>query len=178
MRQQHSSPIEAIVLKRTDLGEADRVLTLLTPTKGKFHAIAKGIRRPISKKAGHIELLSHCQLHVAVGRNLDIVTQAEGIENFLHVRSDLWHMTCGFYLVELVDRFLEEHTPHHEVYNLLLEALRVLDADAIDLEQQQTAGTLPAGQKHERTQLLLRYFEIYLLTYIGYEPVLRTCAHC
>ena len=64
MRQQHSYPIEAIILKRTDLGEADRVLTLFTPNKGKFHAIAKGIRRPISKKAGHLELLSHDPLHI------------------------------------------------------------------------------------------------------------------
>jgi DNA repair protein RecO (recombination protein O) len=178
MRQEHSYSTEAIILKRSDLGEADRILTLFTPYKGKFHAIAKGIRRPISKKAGHIELLSHCQLHAAVGRNLDIVTQAEGIENFLHVRSDLWHMTCGFYLAELVDRFLEEHTPHHEVYNLLLEALRVLDIDAVEIEQQRAEGTLTPGQEHGRTQLLLRYFEIYLLSYIGYEPVLRTCAHC
>ena len=178
MRQERSYSTEAIILKRSDLGEADRILTLFTPYKGKFHAIAKGIRRPISKKAGHIELLSHCQLHVAVGRNLDIVTQAEGIENFLHVRNDLWHMTCGFYLAELVDRFIEEHTPHHEVYNLLLEGLRALDADAVELQQQRVGGMLSAGQEHGRTQLLLRHFEIYLLSYIGYEPVLRTCAHC
>lgn len=178
MRQEHSYSTEAIILKRSDLGEADRILTLFTPYKGKFHAVAKGIRRPISKKAGHIELLSHCRLHVAVGRNLDIVTQAESIENFLRVRTDLWHMTCGFYLAELVDRFIEEHTPHQEVYNLLLEALRVLDTDAVELQRQREAGTLPAGQEHGRTQLLLRYFEIYLLSYIGYEPVLRSCAHC
>jgi DNA repair protein RecO (recombination protein O) len=178
MRQQHSYSTEALVLKRSDLGEADRILTLFTPYKGKFHAVAKGIRRPISKKAGHIELLSHCRLHVAVGRNLDIVTQAESIESFLHVRSDLWHMTCGFYLAELVDRFIEEHTPHQEVYNLLLESLRELDTDAIEVQQQRAAGTLPPGQEHARTQLLLRYFEIYLLSHIGYEPVLRTCAHC
>lgn len=178
MRQQHSYSTEALVLKRSDLGEADRILTLFTPYKGKFHAVAKGIRRPISKKAGHIELLSHCRLHVAVGRNLDIVTQAESIESFLHVRSDLWHMTCGFYLAELVDRFIEEHTPHQEVYNLLLESLRELDTDAIEVQQQRAAGTLPPGQEHGRTQLLLRYFEIYLLSHIGYEPVLRTCAHC
>ena len=52
MRQQHSYAIEAIVLKRTDLGEADRILTIFTPHKGKFHAIAKGIRRPSAKKRG------------------------------------------------------------------------------------------------------------------------------
>jgi DNA repair protein RecO (recombination protein O) len=177
MRQQRTYSTEAIILKRTDLGEADRILTLFTPYKGKYHAIAKGIRRPVSKKAGHIELLSHCRLHVAVGRNLDIVTQAESIENFLHVRTDLWHMTCGFYLAELVDRFVEERTSHLDVYNLLLEALRTLDADAEEL-QQRVAEALPADQEHGRTQLLLRHFEIYLLSYIGYEPVLRQCAHC
>src|SRR5436309_3841332 len=178
MRHQRSYCTEAIILKRTDLAESDRIVTLFTPGKGKYHAIAKGTRRPVSKLAGHLELLSRSQLQLALGRNLDIVTQAEGIENFLHVRSDLWHMTCGFYLAELVDRFLEERTPHHEVYNLLLEALRFLDADAVEIEQQRAEGTLTAGQEHGRTQLLLRHFEIYLLSYIGYEPVLRTCAHC
>ena len=97
MRQQRSYPIEAIVLKRTDIGEADRILTLFTPNRGKMRAVAKGIRRPISKKAGHLELLNRSQLQIALGRNLDIVTQAEGRENFLHLRSELWHMTCGFY---------------------------------------------------------------------------------
>ena len=106
MRHQRSYSTEAITLKRTDLGEADRIVTLFTPGKGKYHAIAKGTRRPVSKLAGHLELLSRSQLQLALGRNLDIVTQAEGRENFLHLRSDLWHMTCGFYLAELVDRFV------------------------------------------------------------------------
>jgi DNA repair protein RecO (recombination protein O) len=181
MRQQHSYPIEAIILKRTDLGEADRVLTLFTPTKGKFHAIAKGIRRPISKKAGHLELLSHSQLQLALGRNLDIITQAEVRENFLLLRTELWHMTCGLYLAELVDRFIEDHTKHPEVYNLMLEMLRNLEADVIERQQRKlndTALAAGAGQEHLRTNLLLRYFEIHLLSYIGYEPAFRKCAHC
>lgn len=179
MRQQHSYSIEALVLKRIDLGEADRVLTLFTPTKGKFHAIAKGIRRPISKKAGHLELLSHSQLQVALGRNLDIITQAEVRENFLLLRNELWHMTCGLYLAELVDRFVEDNTQHPEVYNLMLEMLRSIEADVIELQQRKQKGTLlAAGQEHVRTNLLLRYFEIHLLAYIGYEPAFRKCAHC
>jgi len=76
MRQQHSYSTEAIVLKRSDLGEADRILTLFTPGKGKFHAVAKGTRRPVSKLAGHLDLLCRSQLQMALGRNLDIVTQA------------------------------------------------------------------------------------------------------
>jgi DNA repair protein RecO (recombination protein O) len=181
MRQQRSYPIEAIVLKRTDIGEADRILTLFTPNKGKMRAVAKGTRRPISKKAGHLELLNRSQLQLALGRNLDIVTQAEGRENFLHLRSELWHMTCGFYLAEMVDRFVEDSTPHLDIYALLLEALRYLNADASALQQQRTQNAeLQSEQVDEygHTRLLLRYFELHLLSAIGYEPSLQNCAHC
>jgi len=178
MREHRSYPTEVIVLKHTDLGEADRILTLLTPYKGKIRAIAKGSRRPISKKAGHLELLCHSQLQIAVGRNLDIVTQAQATENFFHLRNELWHMTCGFYLVELVDRFIEDDTEHQDVYNLLLGSLRVLDIDAEEAQKRRMQGTPPSESDRDRTRLLLRYFEMYLLSFIGYEPVLRICAHC
>jgi DNA repair protein RecO (recombination protein O) len=177
MRQQRSYSTEAIILRHTDLGEADRILTLMTPYKGKVRAIAKSVRRPSSKKAGHLELLCYSQLQIAVGRNLDIVTQAQASENFFHLRNELWHMTCGFYLAELVDRFIEDDTPHPDVYNLLLLALRVLDADAKELQEQRVPGVTLEHDRN-RTRLLLRYFEIYLLSFIGYEPVLRACSHC
>ena len=181
MRQQRSYPIEALVLKRTDIGEADRILTLFTPNRGKMRAVAKGIRRPISKKAGHLELLNRSQLQLALGRNLDIITQAEGRENFLQLRNQLWHMTCGYYLVELVDRFVEDSTPHLDIYAILLEALRYLDADASALQQQRAQSAeinTKLVDEHGHTRLLLRYFEIRLLTAIGYEPVLQQCAQC
>src|SRR5438270_11263386 len=169
MRHQRSYSTEAIILKRTDVGEADRIVTLFTPGKGKYHAIAKGTRRPVSKLAGHLELLSRSQLQVALGRNLDIVTQAEGRENFLHLRSDLWHMTCGFYLAELVDRFAEDSTPHLEIYALLLEALRYLDADASVLQQQRAQNAELKNEQvdeHGHTRLLLHCFELHLLSAI------------
>jgi DNA repair protein RecO (recombination protein O) len=179
MRQQRSYSTEAIILKHTDLGEADRILVLLTPHKGKMRVLAKGVRRPTSKKTGHLEILCHSQLQVAQGRNLDIVTQAQSIEIFPHLRTELWHMTCGFYLAELVERFIEDDTVHLDVYNLLLASLRYLDIDAQALHQQRAQGiSVENVQEQERTRLLLRYFEIDLLSYIGYEPVLQTCAHC
>ena len=188
MREQRSYSTEAIILKQSNLGEADRILTLFTPYKGKFSAIAKGIRRPISKKTGHLELLYHSQLQVAVGRNLDIVTQAQGLESFLHMRDELWHLTCGMYLTELVERFVEENTPHTDVYALLLESLRALEIDAAEVQQQRVQqaqksedGVQQEVQErdmHDRTKLLMRYFEIYLLSSVGYEPVLRSCANC
>jgi DNA repair protein RecO (recombination protein O) len=181
MRQQHSYSTEAIVLKRSDLGEADRIITLFTPHKGKFHTIAKGSRRPVSKLAGHVELLNRSQFQVAVGRNLDIITQAEVRENFLRLRSELWHMTCGFYLAELVDRFVEERVPHADIYTLLLQTLRYLDADADALVQQRrTQEESATSEVHSngKTPLLLRYFELHLLTSVGYAPALKQCASC
>ncbi|QBD81361.1 DNA repair protein RecO [Ktedonosporobacter rubrisoli] len=177
-QQQRSYPIEAVILKHSDLGEADRILTLFTPQKGKFHAVAKGSRRPISRKAGHLDLLTHSQLQMAQGRNLDIVTQAQSIENFLHLRDELWHTTCAFYLAEMVDRFIENDTQHPNVYRLLLEALRGLDSDALALQGQRAQEALSVEDEQSRAQLLTRYFEINLLSYIGYEPVFRVCAHC
>jgi DNA repair protein RecO (recombination protein O) len=184
MRDQRSYSTEAIVLKHTDLGEADRVLTLFTPYRGKFHAIAKGSRRPGSKKAGHLELLCHSQLQVAQGRNLDIITQAQSVESFTHLRSEFWHMTCGFYLAELINRFIEDTsgaTPQamqKNTYALLTLALHALEEDALDMQCRRNEGDERTGQSYDRTQLLLRYFEIDLLSLVGYEPVLRTCAHC
>ena len=76
----HVYSTEAITLRRTDFGEADRILTLFTPTYGKVHAIAKGARRTTSRLAGHLEPFTRTQLLLASGRDLDIVTQAEGRE--------------------------------------------------------------------------------------------------
>lgn len=179
MREQRSYSTESVILKHSDLGEADRIVTLFTPYKGKLHAVAKGVRRPISKKTGHLELLCHSQLQLAVGRNLDIVTQAQTIEPFHHLRLGTWYMTCGGYLSELVDRFIEDDNQHTNVYHLLLEALRALETDAIAVEQQRISdGNQEVDALHTRSQLLLRYFEINLLSLIGYEPVFRSCANC
>ncbi|MBO0780914.1 MAG: DNA repair protein RecO [Ktedonobacteraceae bacterium] len=179
MAQQRSYSLEAVVLKRSDFGEADRVLTLFTPNKGKIRVVAKGIRRLASKKAGHLELLCHTRLQMAQGRNLDIITQAQSIATFPALRneSEIWHMTCAFYLAELVDRFIEDDTPHPNVYRLLLETLHALDADALATKQQRAGGE-PEDALHTRTRLLLCSFEIHLLTYAGYEPGFRACAHC
>ena len=178
MGQPRSYSAEAIVLRHSELGEADRIVTLFTPYRGKIRAVAKGTRRPISKKAGHLELLCYSRLQIAQGRNLDIITQAQLIENFAQLRNQLWHMTCGFYLIELIDRFIEDNARHTDVYNLLLQALRTLEVHAQEAQQRQTQGIADGTAGYDRTQLLLRHFEIYLLSFIGYEPVLLNCAHC
>src|SRR5947209_5448766 len=110
---------EAIVLKGYDYGEADRVLTLYAPEHGKVRAIAKGVRRTKSRKAGHLDLFTRSSLLLATGRQFDIITQAETIETFRAVREDLWLSTCAHYVAELVDGFTAEQLPNYPVYALL-----------------------------------------------------------
>src|SRR3972149_6061937 len=102
---------EAIVLRRADLGEADRLLTLLTPERGKLRVIAKGVRKIASRKSGHVELFNRVSLLMARGRGeLDIVSQAETIEASRPLRDDLLRSTYAHYAAELIERFAEEGT--------------------------------------------------------------------
>lgn len=150
---------EAIVLRQIKLGEADKILTLYSPTVGKLRAVVKGVRRPKSRLGGHVELLTRSQLQVARGLNLDIVTQAQIVESYLGLRDHLPTIGLGIYLADLVDQFTEERLPNAPLYVLLAEALR----------------RLAAPGDHE---LVARYFELHLLDYLGYRPRLRRCAQC
>jgi DNA repair protein RecO (recombination protein O) len=115
------------VLRRQDFGEADRVLTLYSPTLGKVRAIAKGVRRPKSRLGGNVELFTHVNVLVAQGRNLDIVTQAQAVLPFHGIRDDLWKAAYASYAAELVDRFTEERLENRAIFELLLEVLTHLD---------------------------------------------------
>jgi DNA repair protein RecO (recombination protein O) len=150
---------EAIVLRRSDFGEADRLLTVLTPDRGKLKLIAKGARKPISRKSGHVELFSHSQFLVAIGRELDIITQAEMVEPFLSLREDLLRATYAYYIAELVDAFTAERDENRPLFDLLKDALGWLCV-ASDLA------------------LAARYYELHLLGLVGYQPQLFVCGGC
>lgn len=168
---------EAVVLRRTDFGEADRILTLFTPSYGKVRAIAKGARRTTSRLAGHLEPFARTQLLLATGRELDVVTQAEARERLDRLRDDLWHATGAWYVVELVDRFLEDADPHPRLYRLFTSTLRLLDDDA-GRPDAGSAGTATGDAAYMHSWLALRYFELHLLDELGYRPALHTCAGC
>jgi DNA repair protein RecO (recombination protein O) len=150
---------EAIILRRQVFGEADRLLTLYTPDLGKVRVLAKGVRKPTSRKAGHVELFTHATLLIAKGKSLDIVTQADTIDAFLPLRDDLARASCAYYLAELVDRFTEEGEENRRLFELLLRGLFWLG-------------------EAEDTELVLRYFDLGLLDYVGYRPQLFRCVRC
>src|SRR3989338_1922683 len=117
---------EAIIIKKTKLGEADRILTLYTPDLGKIKAVAKGVRRPRSKLAGHLELLTHSLVSLARGRNLDTITGSQTINSFLPIKSDLELAAGALYVTELVNQLTVEHQENRPFFQLLLETMQQL----------------------------------------------------
>lgn len=160
-RRQRLYRTEAIVLKRRDQGEADRLLTVFTPQHGKLVLLGKGVRKTKSRKAGHVELFTHSALLVARGRTWDLVTQADTIESFLAIREDLLRTSYAYYLAELLDGFTQEHDAHPPLFALLKDTLRRL-----------------AGANSEQLPLLARFFELRLLALAGYQPELFRCVEC
>lgn len=150
---------EAIVLRRRDFGEADRLLTLFTRDHGKLRAIAKGARKPQSRKAGHVELFMRSKMLFARGRNLDLITQAELVEAYRPLREELVRLTYASHIAELLDRFTGENDVQPELYHLLADALGWL-AESQDL------------------MLTTRYYELRLLSLVGFQPQLFQCVHC
>ena len=123
----HSYKLQAIVLKRTNFGEADRLVTVFTPDYGKLTLLAKGIRRLTSRKKGHLELFTQVKLQVAVGKNLDLITEAETINSFSKLRQNLNRVRIAYLFSELVNELTAENQEHREVYDLLLANLNQLD---------------------------------------------------
>ena len=117
---------EAIVLRTMELGEADRVLSVLTPRLGKLRVIAKGVRRPRSRIGGGLQPFSDVQLVLAVGRTFDVVTSSSLEDPHLGLRNDLHSTAAAWYVVELVDRFVEGAADSHEAFRLLAQALSAL----------------------------------------------------
>ena len=149
----------AIVIKKTKLGEADRILTLYTPDMGKVQAVAKGVRRPKSKMAGNLELLTHSKVSLARGRNLDIITGSQTIDSFLPLKTDLVLASYGLYIIELVNQFTPDQAEDEALFWLLLETL---------------AGLCSPDNR----ELLLRYFEVKLMDNAGFRPQLQECVSC
>src|SRR5512136_1717133 len=117
---------EAIIIKKTKLGEADRILTLYSPDLGKIQAVAKGARRLRSKLAGHLELLTHSLVSLARGRNLDTIIGSQTINSFLPLKSDLWLTSCALYAAELVNHFTADDIENYPLFQLLRETLKQL----------------------------------------------------
>jgi DNA repair protein RecO (recombination protein O) len=153
---------EAIVLRTHKLGEADRIITLLTRERGKIRAVAKGVRRTKSKFGARLEPFSRVDLLVFEGKSLDIITQAESLNAYgqdLALDYSLW--TAGQTMLETADRLTPEDSISAEAqYLLLVGALR----------------TLVTGE--HASSLVLDAYLLRSLSMAGYSPTLNACVIC
>ncbi len=154
-----SQRVEAIVLRHSDWGEADRLLWLFTRELGKVKVVAKGVRKTRSRKAGHLEPFTRVELLLAHGRDLPIITQAEAKDAFLELREDLVRVGYASYIVELLDRFTYEEGENANLYRLLSETLARLNSEP-------------------QPAFAVRYYEIRLLDLVGFRPQLLHCVSC
>ncbi len=149
---------QGVVLRTIRLGEADRIVTMVTRGHGKVRAVAKGVRKTKSRFGSRLEPLSHVSLILYEGRELDIVNQAETLDHFRAIRDDLDCMGRAVSMLEAVDQVAQEREPSPRLYQLLVGGLRAIAA-------------------HD-TPLVLAAFFWKLLALDGAHPLLDQCATC
>jgi DNA repair protein RecO (recombination protein O) len=157
--REHLYKSEAVIIRRSNLGEADKILTIFTPNFGKLRVVAKGVRKVTSRLAGHVELFTRSQMMLAKGRNLDIVTQSETIDAYRSLHEDLSRIAHASYAAELLDKMTPDALEIYPAYKLMVETLQLISTDP-------------------DTGRVLRWFELQLLGYLGYAPELTKCVEC
>ncbi|MEZ4572179.1 MAG: DNA repair protein RecO [Thermomicrobiales bacterium] len=151
--------IHAVVLRRRNLGESDRILTVFSRELGKHRFVSKGVRRPGSKQAGHSEPFMISEFLLARTRGLPIASQAEVRRSFRNLRLDERAIATASLIAERVDVFTAEDEAAVEVFDLLESSFDLLDQ-----------GTPP-----ERVLLI---FDVLMLGVAGFRPSLQTCIEC
>jgi DNA repair protein RecO (recombination protein O) len=159
---------EGVVLRVQKLGEADRIVTVLTKRHGRVRAVAKGVRRTRSKFGATVEPFSHVDLQLFAGRNLDIVVQAEGLTPFGEdLVRDYGRYTAGTAVLETAERLTaEEREPSLRLFLLVIGALRAL------------TGGGPGESEPRDASLVLDAFLLRAMSVAGYAPALSDCARC
>ena len=149
---------EAIILRSRNYKEADQLITIYTQKLGKVTAIAKGVRKTNSKLRGGLQIFSHSNLSLYLGRSLATVTQSENINSFMPLRSDFDRMNYAAYIMELIDAILPETESDEDLFVLILKSMYLLSF----LNPLSTTHLIVAR----------------LLDHLGYKPELEFCVEC
>lgn len=150
--------LDAVVLHARDCGRADKLLTLFSIEQGKIKVIAHGAGKPTSRKRGGVQPFTRSRFLIRRGRELDSVSQCEGMEMFLHLRESFGKLTYASYLVEMVDAMAPAGEPSEPLFHLLLTTLQLM------------AGGDP--------EVLTLSFGLKAAGIFGYQPEFEVCAGC
>lgn len=152
----------AVVLRVQKLGEADRIITMLTRRYGKLRAVAKGVRRTTSRFGARVEPFCHIDVQLYTGRTLDVITQVQTLDGFgVHIVDDYRRYTAACAVLETTDRLAaEEGEPVLRLYLLIVGALRAL------------------AEREREPSLVLDAFLLRAMSHAGWSPALGECARC
>jgi len=122
---------EGVILKRVNVGEADRLLTIFTKHYGKIRALARGVRRITSRRSGNVEIFTQATMFFSQGRNYEPLTEAETIHSFQGLRKNLLAVAYAYKACELIDKLTAERQKHESLYKLLINTLHILNSTKI-----------------------------------------------
>ncbi len=149
---------EGVVLRTRNLGEADKIVTIFTKTRGKVVASARGARRTRNRLLGSTQVFTLGRYLIFEGKSLDILSQGEIINSFQSLREDLDKMAASMYVCELVDTFVEEAEANPATFALICNTLRTIDSGIL--------------------KFAIRIFELKFMQQLGYQPQLASCINC
>ncbi len=147
---------DGVVVRTSNLGEADRIITLVTPIHGLVRGVAKAARKPGSKVGGHLDLLKHVSVSIRETRTLHGLSQASTLNGFRGLRNDLDKFSRASYVSEMSERFSVENGANQPLFRLLLEVLASLETT-------------------DNPEMTIHFFEMRLLQLSGFAPELARC---
>jgi len=150
---------DAIVLGHRNLGEADKILTLFSPDRGKIHAVARGVRKPRNPILAGSQLFTYSSFLIVEGKNLDNISQCEIKESFYRIRQNLESMAYGLYFAELLRASTPIEDKNRELFRFFLKTMYLL-------------------QEWENKELLCRIYEVKLMAIQGFAPEVFSCVSC
>lgn len=144
----HGIKVEGVILKRRNLGEADRILTVFSYQRGKITVLAKGVRRITSRRSGNVELLNRAVMYLHPAKNFLILTEASSLSTYQKLKDDLILSTYAFHIIELMDKLTAENQESRILYEHLVNVLQRLSRNP--------------------RQILIRAFEAKILSNQGF----------
>ena len=159
MPRQYTYATQAIILRRSSVGETDSLVTLYTKNYGKMRAFARGVRKPNSKLGGHLEPLNQVNLLITQSHSLPLITQADMIQGFYTPSTNFEAIVSGCYIADCLDALTVEEVESQSLYSLACRQFKQVQAV-------------------ENAQTQLRFFELQLLAISGYQPEVNVCLYC
>lgn len=142
-----------LIIKRINFSEADRILTVFTKEFGKIKVLAKGVRRITSRRGGNVELFNLTQITLHRGKNFDLLTEAQVINSFFNLRTDLNKIGLCYHLCEIIDGLCPEFQENYQIFDELIKLLNTLNQQSVISHWE-----------------IINYFEIFLLRELGFWP--------